>query len=305
MKKFVLFLLALSMGSIYCVSAQTVNVATYNIRYINKPDSLQGDGWAQRCPVICNLIKYQDFDVLGTNEGYLNQLEDMQKLLTEYTYFGFGRNDGIHKGEHCAIFYKKKSVKLVEEGHFFLSETPDKPGKAWDAKNPRLCTWGKFKDIKSGKMFYYFCVHFDHKGQIARVESSKLMVKMVKEIAGKYPAIVAGDLNFRQGSEGYLALANAGILKDASDAAEIRFAQTGSFNGFKTNYHAGARIDHMMVSNSWKVKRFAILTYAYWVPVDAEGKAVLADSLKLKVKEDSYQVHFPSDHFPLAAQLEF
>lgn len=305
MKKFVLFLLTLAIASAYSASAQTLQVGTYNIRYINKQDSLQGDGWKQRCPIICNLINYQDFDVLGTNEGYLNQLEDMQKLLPEYAYFGVGRNDGMHKGEHCAIFYKKKSVKLVDDGHFFLSETPDQPGKAWDAKNPRLCTWGKFKDIKTGKLFYYFSVHFDHKGKIAREESSKLMVAKVKEIAGKTPVIVAGDLNFRQGTPGYLTLANSGILKDASDAAEIVFAQTGSFNGFKTNYHARERIDHMMVSSSWKVKRFAILTYAYWVPVDAEGKAVLADSLKLKVKEDSYQVHFPSDHFPLAAQLEF
>lgn len=298
-------LLALMFGASLAVSAQTIIAGTYNVRYINKPDSAEGNGWAQRCPEICNLIKYQDYDVLGTNEGYLNQLEDMQKQLPGYMYFGTGRNDGVHQGEHCAIFYKKSTVKLLESNHFFLSETPDQPGKAWDAKNPRLCTWGKFAELKSGKIFYFFCVHFDHKGQIARVESSKLMVRKVQEIAGKYPAIVTGDMNFRQRTEGYNAFVNSGVLRDAADMADLVFGPSGSFNGFKTIYKAKARIDHFMVSPSWKVKKFAVLPYIYWAPVDADGHVVLDETLRSQSKEDSYQIRFPSDHFPLAAQLEF
>ncbi len=50
--------------------AQDMRVATYNLRYDNKNDSINGNGWAERSPVISALIRFHDFDIFGTQEGY-------------------------------------------------------------------------------------------------------------------------------------------------------------------------------------------------------------------------------------------
>jgi hypothetical protein len=89
--------------------AQTLTVGTYNLRYDNKGDS--GNLWINRAPIITNLIQFHDFDIFGTQEGLKNQLEDLKKGLTAYTYYGIGRDDGKEKGEHSAIFYKTDKFK--------------------------------------------------------------------------------------------------------------------------------------------------------------------------------------------------
>ena len=80
-----------------------------------------------------------------------------------------------------AIFYKKDKFKVLASGDFWLSETPNKPGLGWDATCcNRICSWLYLQDKKSKKKFYFFNVHFDHQGQIARRESSKLILEKIK-----------------------------------------------------------------------------------------------------------------------------
>ena len=116
-------------------------------------DYKKGNGWKQRCPVVCAQINFQHPDVLGTQEVLAEQLDDMKALLTDYDYIGVGRDDGKRKGEHTVIFYDRKTIRLLQQGHFWLSETPDKPGLGWDAACTRICTWGKFRSRKAGKTF--------------------------------------------------------------------------------------------------------------------------------------------------------
>ena len=109
------------------VTAQNYRVATYNLRYDN-PDDI-GNLWAQRLPVIANQIKFHDFDIFGTQEGMVHQLQGLEKDLPGYTYIGVGRDDGKTKGEYSAIFYKKSKFELLKKGDFWLSPTTDKPNK--------------------------------------------------------------------------------------------------------------------------------------------------------------------------------
>ncbi|MGY4385703.1 hypothetical protein ACVWYN_002749 [Pedobacter sp. UYP24] len=53
---------------------QQLNVASYNLRYDNKDDSLNGNGWKERYPVIAKIIQFNDFDVFGTQEGKFHML---------------------------------------------------------------------------------------------------------------------------------------------------------------------------------------------------------------------------------------
>lgn len=144
-------LFALSFFSfLVSASAQEMLVGSYNIRYKNWNDSVQGELWEKRCQVICDQVNFMSPDIIGTQEVLWTQLQDMQKALDGYDYIGIGRDDGEHAGEHEAIFYKKDKVQLLDHGDFWLSETPDKPGLGWDAVCIRICTWGKF-GVKTGE----------------------------------------------------------------------------------------------------------------------------------------------------------
>lgn len=110
----------------------TFTAASYNLRNANSADSLQGDGWGNRCPIIAGLVQFHEFDIFGTQEGLRHQLDSLKTNLPKYDYIGVGRNDGKKGGEHAAIFYRIDKFELLGHGDFWLSETPEKPSVGWD-----------------------------------------------------------------------------------------------------------------------------------------------------------------------------
>ena len=180
------------------IQAQQLNVATYNLRNANRGDSINGNGWGQRYPVVAELVQFHDFDIFGTQECKHHQLQDLIEAMPQYTYIGVGRDDGKQGGEYAAIFYKKDKFKLIEHGDFWLSTETAYPNKGWDAALPRICTWGIFKEKKTGFKFMFFNLHMDHIGVEARKESAKLILAKIKETGGKLPVILTGDFNVDQ-----------------------------------------------------------------------------------------------------------
>ncbi len=257
--------------------AQKITVGTFNIRFDNPRDS--GNLWVDRAPVVSNLIRFHDFDILGVQEGLKNQLDDMSAALPQYARYGKGRDDGKEAGEHSAIFYKKDRFNLLKSGDFWLSETPDKPGKGWDATCcNRICSWVYLEDKKTKKKFYTFNVHFDHQGVVARRESSKLILKKITEIAGNTPALLTGDFNGGRDSEWYQAIATSGSLVDVFSKVKFPYANNSSMNGFRTP-RGNAVIDHIFMTKQFEASKWGILT-------------------------DTYFGKFPSDHFPVLGVVE-
>lgn len=269
-----LFLLHLGITTTH---AQTYTIATYNLRLYNRSDI--GNLWEDRMPYVAALIRYHDFDIFGTQEGKPNQLKDLISALPQYHRYGKGRDDGSDKGEHSAIFYKKDKFQLLASGDFWLSETPEKPGLGWDATCcNRICSWVHLQDKKSKKKFYFFNVHFDHQGQIARRESSKLILQKIKEIAKNNPVILTGDFNAGRESEPYKIISNSKTLHDSYNDVTNPYQNNTSFNGFKKDFKGTEVIDHVFISNHWKPSKWGILT-------------------------DTYYGKFPSDHFPVEVVL--
>ncbi|QCR21157.1 endonuclease/exonuclease/phosphatase family protein [Pontibacter sp. SGAir0037] len=287
------------------VAGQQLRVATYNIRYDNPGD--EGNLWKQRLPVIENLIQFHDFDIFGAQEVLANQLQDLAKSLPAYGYIGVGRDDGKAAGEFSPIFYKKDKFKLLKQGTFWLSEVTDRPNKGWDAALPRVCTWGQFQDVKSGLTFFLFNTHFDHRGVKARSESAKLILEKIKTMAGTSPVILTGDFNIDQNNEGYKLLQNSDLLEDAYEITPVRYASTGTFNGFNANTKTESRIDHIFVSNKFKVKRYGILTDSYRGEAKPGQEAKREDSGNFpnEVALHKYEAKMPSDHFPVMVELSF
>ena len=99
MKKLIysfLFLLC----SVFALQAESMVVATYNLRNANAGDSTNGNGWGQRYPYIAQLIQFHGFDIFGTQEGKYQQLQDLKNAMPGYDYIGVGRDDGKQAGEH-------------------------------------------------------------------------------------------------------------------------------------------------------------------------------------------------------------
>lgn len=262
MKKLIYSFLLL-LCSVFILQAESMVVATYNLRYANEGDSTNGNGWGQRYPYITQLIQFHGFDIFGTQECLYPQLQDLKAAMPGYDYIGVGRDDGKQAGEHSTIFYRTAKFEVLDHGNFWLSTITDRPNKGWDAVLPRICTWGEFRDKETGFTFLFFNLHMDHIGVQARAESAKLILKKIQEFPKKLPAILTGDFNVDQTSESYLLLDNSGILRDAYQIADFRYAPNGTFNGFHTDRKTDSRIDHLFLTKEFDVQKYGILTDTY------------------------------------------
>jgi endonuclease/exonuclease/phosphatase family metal-dependent hydrolase len=304
MKKFFLTLFVfLSFSQL--MSAQML-VGTYNIRYKNQGDSVKGERWSKRCQVMCDQINFMSPDIFGAQEVLHTQLVDMLKGLDGYDYIGVGRDDGKTGGEYAAVFYKKDRLRLLDHGDFWLSETPDRPGLGWDAACVRICTWGKFTGMTAtnDEAFYFFNLHMDHVGVVARREAAKLIVSKVREIAQGAPVIITGDFNVDQKDEIYSIFVQSGLLKDSYQSARQRFAENGTFNAYDINIYTDSRIDHVFVSPEVQVESYGILTNSYWVPNDSSSELRKAADAPQEISFSTYTRHQPSDHYPVFVRLK-
>lgn len=198
MRKILFLILILAPVSLF---SQQMNIITFNIRLNTPNDGI--NAWPNRIDMVCGLLKFHDPDIFGLQEALHGQIEDIQKNLPDYEWFGVGRDDGEKAGEFSPIFFIKTKFILIENGTFWLSETPEKPGKGWDAAFNRVVTWGKFKSKVTGKQFLVFNTHFDHIGNEARKNSAFLIRDKIKEISNNQglPVILVGDFNLEPESE--------------------------------------------------------------------------------------------------------
>lgn len=258
--------------------AQSHRIATFNIRWDNPGD--EGNLWKDRLPHVVGLIQFHQISLFGTQETLVNQLKQINEGLG-YLSIGVGRDDGKEKGEFSPIHYDPKQYQLEDSGTFWLSPTPDSPSKGWDAALKRICTWGRFKD-KKGKKFYVFNVHYDHIGQQAREESSKLLVAKVKEINTKnLPVILMGDFNVTPENPAYATITSDPSWEDARLVSKLpSYGPKGTFNSFDWNKMPDGIIDHIFIQGKIQVLRHGILT-------------------------DNYGKKYPSDHFPVMAEVVF
>ncbi len=287
------------------VSAQQMLVGTYNIRNKNDGDSLRGDRWGKRCQVICDQLNFLSPDIFGTQEVLHVQLQDMKRRLYNYDYIGVGRDDGKTQGEYAAIFYEKTRLRLLDHGDFWLSETPEKPSLGWDVACVRICTWGKFKDLRSKRKFYFFNLHMDHVGRVARREAAKLVVRKIREIAGKKPVVLTGDFNVDQTDEIYRIFTESGILKDAYAEAPIRFAENGTFNDFKPQLKTDSRIDHVFLSTGIQALAYGVLTDSYWTPDTDSSTTLKSVDAPQEISFGKFIRRNPSDHYPVLVRIRW
>ncbi|KAK6460356.1 Endonuclease/exonuclease/phosphatase [Scheffersomyces coipomensis] len=216
-------------------------VYTHNVR-LDAVDKQPGEQpWPfRKNGVIDSILAHDTIPTLvGLQEVLLRQLLDIDSGLgSEWTYIGVGRDDGKREGEFAPIFYK-----------------PAEWDKGWDADHNRIVTVGEFKHKASGKTVVYYNTHFDHLGQLARVNSAKQIIELVNK--NNATAVIGGDFNSEPKSETYETLSQS--FADTALASALKKGPKFTSTTFdKTTTET--RIDYIWVTHDIQVLESEVLS---------------------------------------------
>jgi endonuclease/exonuclease/phosphatase family metal-dependent hydrolase len=246
-----------------------------------KVDSLGDEPWERRADQVASVVRVHRPDVVGLQEPLPHQVADLGELLPEYEWVGEGRqpdSGGAHVApdsgsEHTPVGVRvgDRPIEVVRDETFWLSESGERGSVGWDAAFPRIAT---LAEVETPAGAVVVCnTHLDHEGERARERGASLVRDRAERAAGSGPLVVTGDLNCPPGGIPYDQL-TAGRLRDAAEEV-FHHGPGGTVHGFDGD--ATDRIDYVLAAGA-----------------GVETHAVLADR---------WDSGYPSDHFPVVADL--
>lgn len=256
----------------------SIDVMSYNIRLGSADDG--ENHWNIRKDKLKDLINYYEADFIGMQEAQKPQIEYLLENNSLYGFLGKPRDEG-ENSEFSCIFYLKNKYKVLQQDTFWLSETPEKSTKSWDAAYPRIVTYGLFENIKTKKKIWVLNTHFDHVGVVARQKSAEIILKKIKQLQGKQnlPVVLTGDFNSFKTDTWMQPLLNN--LQEASCHSITKpYGGTATWNAFNFKEKPVDQIDFIFSSkNNTVIKKFRTIT-------------------------DFYDFKYPSDHLPIISRIE-
>ncbi len=270
--------LLLSMAPSAAAAGDDLHVMSFNLRFASDTPP---NSWPERRPVVRDLLRRERPQLIGTQEGLYQQLRDIEAdLPAHYDSIGQGRDGGSH-GEAMQIFYDTRRLDPLEYDHFWLSDTPDVVGsKTWGGCCPRMVTWIRFLDRRTGEQLYAVNTHFEAFDATAREKSARLLLERMQDFDPALPVIVTGDFNepASPGQTVYDLLVTSGPLLDTWEEAEERSALFATFHGYQPLVPDGDRIDWILITPG-------------------------TETLSAKINTYEQGGQFPSDHLPVQAVL--
>jgi endonuclease/exonuclease/phosphatase family metal-dependent hydrolase len=253
-----------------------IKFMTYNIRNNNARDGM--DSWQYRRQNVADVINEVDPDILCVQEAYLDQMNYLA-ALQQFSFVGYGRDDGDTSGEYAAIFYRNARFLPVKCGRFWLSPTPDEPSFGWGANHRRMATWSQLLDELTNRRFLVICTHLDHEFEEARVNGVDVVRSWVRSSEVNNPIVFAGDFNDGPGGA---ALQRAFLdFSDSRVRSESKpEGPEGTFNGFDLkNRCTSERIDYILLKGD-----VSVISHNHVDQLSSDGR-------------------YPSDHYPVIAEL--
>lgn len=237
------------------------------------------NAWPQRKAAVAELLRQHAPDIFGVQEALPHQIAELSAALPDYGWFGVGRDVG-GGGEGVPVFYRKDRFTLLQSTTFWLSETPDRPSRGWDAALNRICSYGQFEDKSSQQRLWVINCHFDHAGATARLESARLVLSQIEEInSDGEPLVLMGDYNAEPESPPMVLLKQH--LSDSRDSSRSPpTGPSGTFSGFAAGGAVTRRIDYLFIPKNGRIK---VLEYT--------------------VLEDAVQGRYASDHLPVLVKI--
>lgn len=251
----------------------------HNIRYATTRPFKGEVLWDERKYLTIKSIRFHArfHSVVCLEEVLKNQLDDiMEGLGSDWTYVGKGRDDGKEAGEFNVIVFNKHEWKLLDSHVYWLSPTPEKPSRGWDAALNRIVVHAYLEQRHSGARTHIFCTHFDHMGVEARRESAKLILGLIEKHANGGPAFVVGDLNSPASEDAYKTLAHR--LQDAAHApAEPdRYGHHQTYTGFNDS-EPQTIIDYIFGTKDTHIESYGVLHTRFGGITFSDHRPVVAD----------------------------
>ncbi|MGB6222358.1 MAG: endonuclease/exonuclease/phosphatase family protein [Haloferula sp.] len=180
-----------------------LRLCSFNVRYEGDQDK-GWRAWPRRLDRVVRSLREIDPDVFGIQEALHGQAADLRASLPDYGFFGVGRDDGKRAGEYSAIMWKADRFELdpEDQGTFWLSDDPETPGsKSWGNSVVRVATWVRLGDRATGRSFYVFNTHWDHRSQAFRERAAPLMaIRIDGRKHPEDPVVLLGDFNATRGN---------------------------------------------------------------------------------------------------------
>lgn len=192
--------------------------------------------WKDRKDLCLEALKKVDPDLIGFQETSPLQVKFFQEGLPGYKSHAYkGYPDAL-------LFYRESAFEELEQGHWWLSPTPEKVTTGFGNTLPRLVVWVKLKHKASGRELLFFNTHFDN-SMPSQIKMAALCQEQFKRFYDlKLPMIFTGDFNTDQKRGDYPTLTS----NDWHDAylASDKASADGRDDNVGT-HERGTRIDHI------------------------------------------------------------
>ncbi len=261
----------------YTESGRQVSVMSFNIRV---PNDASPNALADRKPRIQQHLTTYSPDIVGFQEVTPAWKTVIDSQLSGYSKEFVWRDSG--NGEAAPLYWKTSVFTVLEQGSFWLSDTPDTMSKGWDAGCYRTCSYAALVHKTSGTLILAFNSHFDHQSETARTNSAVLVVQRMKALQDKYTALgygdniatfCTGDYNCKPTTQAYTTMSAAfGDMRHVADSLGCSESQI-TFQGFSDS--GGSIIDYIFT--------------------DTRG----ANTVSFKVCAEKVNGGFISDHYTL------
>ena len=268
-----------------------VSVMSFNVRGA----SHMGDGvnvWEMRAAINVETIRRYEPDLIGFQEFHHGNREVYERELPGYTrlpgpVYGTGQVE-----EYAAIFFDPERLEDLDSGGFWLSDTPDEYSTSWGNEVIRSANRAVLRCRQNGATFLHVNTHLDHVSEPARVEGSGLILRQSEKTRtnhGELPTVVTGDFNCTPGTRPYRVFIEDGFVDtflvagNEDDAYTFHAFKGARFTPSDTDKPTG-RID--------------------WILVRDEAGRVKIRSHEILRDGDEAAGTYPSDHYPVLAELE-
>lgn len=261
------------------VKSADIRVMSFNVRGAVHKDG--ENAWDHRASLNLRTILSNNPDLIGFQEVQEGNLQKYQEMRDYDKYIGL-QYGAREPWEYAAIYWKKDKLERINSGGFWLNEDCTQMGLGWDAACIRVATWCLFEHKASGLRFFHFNTHLDHEGRTARVEGTKKLLSQIESIVpNRFPVLITGDFNCTPETEPYKLFMDEGFKDAYLEAGCVEDEEGFTFHRFTGKPTHSGRIDWILVRDGnarWYIRSFHL---------DRTGEPPI----------------FPSDHFPLIADL--
>lgn len=243
-----------------------IRLLTHNIRYATGSPFEGEEKWQLRkAPIIAELqftTRHCSESFICLQEVLHEQLQDILSGLngekSTWAHIGVGRDDGHEAGEYSPILYQPAAWLLESCKTIWLSETPDRPSKSWDAASIRILTIGVFQHRWSKKTVMAMNTHLDDQGSKSRREAAGIILDQISHFLAEaqgstaQPVFLAGDFNSEPDQEAYGKMTDEhSPMLDFQNLVpeDQRFGDTNTFTGFSSERSLLKRIDFLFLNH--------------------------------------------------------